>query len=406
MKILIFNTLYFPHHIGGAEKSVQLLAEGLVKLGHQTSVLTISNEDSVSDVNGVKVYYIKTKNIYGTKATSPPTLAKPFWHLLDAYNPFYAPIIRKILLAENPEIIHTNNLAGFSVQIWQIAKEFNIPVIHTLRDYYLLCPKSTMYKKGENCSFRCLDCQLYSISKKIMSEHVSAVCGISNFILQKHLNEGYFKQALQKQVIYNTVTKALIAPLGKNSCSSQRKDSIKFGFVGQISPAKGIEPLLKAFDENNEIFKGHSLHIFGKSSDPGYEAYLRATYTRKNIFFEGHQRAEEIYPKIQVVIVPSEWNEPFGRIIIEAYAYGKFVIASNKGGIPEIIKEGVNGFIYDPENSAALVEKMCKIIKNKQLLFEASETNKETARNFSNETNIQAYLNIYSSLARTEQSNS
>lgn len=404
MKVLIVNTFYYPFQFGGAEKSVQLITEGLVKRGHQVTVITIGHEDSVSVVNGVRVYYIKTKNIYDIKASSPSPLAKPFWHLLDAYNPLYAPLIKKILLEENPDIIHTNNLAGFSVQVWQIARKLNIPIVHTLRDYYLLCPKSTMYKKGDNCLSRCLECQLYSISKKIMSEHVSAVCGISQFILQKHLQEGYFKNALIKKVIYNAVAKTPLVTSSNASSTGEKTNSIKFGFVGQISPAKGIETLCKVFKENAESFKTHTLHIYGKSTNQFYEDYLKATYSHKNIVFEGHKKPEDIYPNIQVVIVPSEWNEPFGRIIIEAYAYGKFVVASNKGGIPEIVKEGVNGFIYEPKSSTSLIEKIYKIIENKQLLSEASEINKRTALEYSIETNIQAYLEVYSSSQLTKQS--
>ena len=64
MKILIFNTLYYPNQIGGAEKSAQLLSEGLLSFGHEPVVVCTSDKDYVDYVNGVKVYYIDTNNIY------------------------------------------------------------------------------------------------------------------------------------------------------------------------------------------------------------------------------------------------------------------------------------------------------------------------------------------------------
>lgn len=89
MKVLIFNTLYYPNQLGGAEKSVQLLAEGLLKAGHNVTVVSTSNKDYVDYVNGVKVYYVKTTNLYWVYgAKEEKSYKKPLWHLIDSYNPF------------------------------------------------------------------------------------------------------------------------------------------------------------------------------------------------------------------------------------------------------------------------------------------------------------------------------
>ena len=64
MKILIFNTLYYPNQLGGAEKSVQLLAEGLVQSNYDVVVVCTSNRNYKDYINGVKVYYVKTNNLY------------------------------------------------------------------------------------------------------------------------------------------------------------------------------------------------------------------------------------------------------------------------------------------------------------------------------------------------------
>ena len=64
MKVMIFNTLYCPNQIGGAEKSVQLLAEGLLEKGLKPVIVTTGKENYVDYVNGIKVYYVKTINLY------------------------------------------------------------------------------------------------------------------------------------------------------------------------------------------------------------------------------------------------------------------------------------------------------------------------------------------------------
>lgn len=64
MKILIFNTLYYPNIIGGAEKSVQLLAEMLVSRGHEPIIVSTFTDDKIDKVNGIKVYYLHHRNLY------------------------------------------------------------------------------------------------------------------------------------------------------------------------------------------------------------------------------------------------------------------------------------------------------------------------------------------------------
>lgn len=92
---------------------------------------------------------------------------KPIWHALDIFNPFFKSVIINIIDKEKPDIIHTNNLAGFSVMPWVIAKNLGIPVVHTLRDYYLMCIKSTMYNHEKNCdNHQCVVCFIYTYYKK------------------------------------------------------------------------------------------------------------------------------------------------------------------------------------------------------------------------------------------------
>ena len=122
MKILIFNTLYSPNQIGGAEKSVQLLAEELLLAKHEPIVVCTSNKDYISYINGVKVYYVKTNNLYWNyHAKEKNKYIKPLWHIIDSYNILVSRKVSAIFKTENPDIVHTNNLAGFSDIVWKIA---------------------------------------------------------------------------------------------------------------------------------------------------------------------------------------------------------------------------------------------------------------------------------------------
>ncbi len=383
MKILIFNTFYHPTQVGGAEKSVQFIAEGLKAKGHEPIVVCTSNKDYVDTVNGVKVYYVNTNNIYWSYVSKEQNkLLKPIWHMIDSYNIFCKNNIEEIVKDENPDVIHTNNLSGFSDIIWKIGKKYDIRIVHTLRDYYQLCPKSTMFKDDKNCVTQCTSCKLYSIPRKYSSSYVDAVVGVSQFILNKHLNYGYFKNAKIKTNIFNPV------PAPKNI---EKIDSIniRLGLVGLMSKSKGSEFVLDEFIKFN--IDNLELHIFGKGETKEYENYLKNKFLKyTNVYFHGFKKVDEIYQNIDILIISSLWHEPFPRTLIEAMSYRTLSLATNRGGTNEMIKDAENGYIFNPEINGDFEEKLKLVLdmyKNNEFKFDLSS--------FSFDEIIDKYLDVY-----------
>lgn len=88
---------------------------------------------------------------------------------------------------------------------------------------------------------------------------------------------------------------------------------------------------------------------------------LRGRYSSPAIAFLGYVKPEEFFARIDVLVVPSLWEEPLGRVIYEAYARGVAVIANRLGGMPEIIEEGRTGYVVTPgdvKELAAVIEQM------------------------------------------------
>lgn len=231
MRIVIVCTLYPPYILGGAEKSTALLAEGLLKQGHDVFVITTGQEDDQVKINGINVYRLKNRNIYWRyPQRDKPLLKKAIWHLLDIYNVFYQKSLKRIFTSIHPDIVHTGNLCGLSCCVWKVAKSMDIPIVHTLRDYYLLCPQQTMLKGTKSCDTQCFVCKEYSLVKKAMSEKVDAVVGISKFILSLHKKYGYFKNAKYDCVIPNSVKQEKIGEYVHKS-----RD---VGYIGRLSPER------------------------------------------------------------------------------------------------------------------------------------------------------------------------
>ena len=359
MKILIVNEFYFPYQRGGAEVSTQLLAEELVQLGHQVVVCCSFYKNKIETHNGVKIYYMKTNPIYwGGDNKVPNRLQKTLWHIVDLCNPFIAKPFLKVLQEEKPDILHTNNLSHFSTFIWFLSKIKKIPVCHTIRDYYLLCHKCTMFKNGQNCQNRCFSCKSTSFIKYYFSGFVSGVVGISQFVLNRHISFGFFQKAKKKNVIFNPVKQVHI--------DTNRQINNAIGFIGSILPSKGIEILIKAFSQSNP--QNYQLLIAG-TGDNQYIDYLKQLAGSSNVVFLGKQPASEFYKKIDLLVVPSLWNEPFGRTVIEAIYAGIPVIASNKGGIPEILTNEKYGICFNIDNNNELVNYIQDFI-NKRLQFQ------------------------------------
>lgn len=103
MKILIINEYYTPNIQGGAEISCQLLAESLVKMGHEVFVITTSDKNEFKIHNGVSVYYVKIKNLYWPHLNNPGNVRKTIWHLIDLYNIFVGARIAELLCTSNPQ---------------------------------------------------------------------------------------------------------------------------------------------------------------------------------------------------------------------------------------------------------------------------------------------------------------
>ena len=339
MKILIVASLYPPYVKGGGEISTQLLAEGLQAEGFDVVVLSIGKNYSEKIINGIKVFRIPSKNIYWSyESDIQPKIKKLVWHLINSCNFNIKNDFVNILEREKPDIVHSSTIEDISPYIWKICKEKKIPTVHTLRSYTLLCPQATMYKNNKNCDTQCMNCKLITYPKKILSSNVTAVVGISNFILNKHLEIGYFKNA-KTTVIYNPYLELQI----KNN---NMMNEITLGFVGRLEKNKGIEYILERYITSD--FK-NKLLIFGSTNDANYKKELHAKYQDERIIFVGQKKPEEIYSSISHLIVPSLWHEPFGRIVVEAYSQGIPVLGSNRGGIPDIIQEKQTGLIFSIE---------------------------------------------------------
>lgn len=395
MKILLFNSVFFPTKLGGAEQSVYNLADGLVSMGYEVAVASIVKDPALVGskrlVNGVTAFYFPDRNIYWPFVTleTPSKLKrvaqKLMQRVLDLRNYRYRNDILSVIDQFQPDVVHTNNLKGISALVWQLAKQRGCKVVHTLRDYYVQCHRESRRKNEKNCESICKECRCYSTPKRWGSSRVDGIVGISNFILYSHIEDGYFKNSHQR-VIYNSISPA--DNFEEQAQCPRATSANVFGYIGRMEYDKGVMQLV---DRIKQLPEGEPYRfVFAGTGEQRIETELKSDPA---IDYRGFTKPSDFFAEIDVLIVPSLWYEPMGRVVIEAYAHGIPVMVHGAGGLLELVKEGETGVVIDINNQSNFESALQKF---KQLDYVTLSNHcLEQAKHYSNREMLLKYSQLY-----------
>jgi glycosyltransferase involved in cell wall biosynthesis len=347
MRIAIVNSHYYPDEHGGAERSLRFFAEAAVARGHECTVFTTGEVRESTEINGVGVERFSLRR---RPESSAAARAKLIWHLRDTYSSAGAVQMSNAIRAFKPDIAHTNNLSGISVALWGCLKRSGIPIAHTLRDYYLMCPNTAQFRDGHSCANRCAPCRFMGAPRLAATRHVKTVIGNSRFVLDSHLRVGAFADANQ-EVIYNGYeAPACVAARG----SVPEGRPLTVGFIGRLAPTKGVEMLIDAFARVAAASSRELRLQIAGTGDAEYVSHLREQAQGLHARFPGKVSPAAFYESVDITVVPSLWHEPLARVIFESFAHGVPVIASSRGGSPELVVSGRTGWLFDPDEPRAL----------------------------------------------------
>ncbi|MBD2256762.1 glycosyltransferase family 4 protein [Pseudanabaena sp. FACHB-2040] len=170
--------------------------------------------------------------------------------------------------------------------------------------------------------------------------------------------------AEQIDVVYNGIDSERFMPAGEvaemRSHLNLPPDKPLVCYVGRLDPTKGLETLLRAVQR---IAPTVHLAIAGKSRRPDYLTVLKTLVRdlglEQQVTFLGHvSQPQQVYGASDLMVLPSEWPEPFGRSLIEAMACGIPVIGSRIGGIPEVLTGPLAENLVEAGNAAALAQRI------------------------------------------------
>lgn len=388
LHIVMINSYYHPNEPGGAERSVRSLAEALVGLGHQVTVIALGEQRKSYLLHGVEVEQLPIRNRYLPLGRGHDGgVGKLRWHARDSYNAAAGRDIEQLLQRLKPDVVHSHNLGGFSVAAWAAVKRLGLPLVHTTRDFYLLCPKTTMQGRGGcSCSSPCMACLPFAWPRLRASRLVDHVVGISEFILRRHRDNHYFPNA-DHSVIYNSYDPPAVEFRAPG-------EVIRLGYIGRLAPAKGVDMLIDALAQLVVNGVRVELLIAGEGDD-AYVAQLHAKSASLPIRFVGHQQPAAFFKEIDIAVVPSIWNEPLGRVVIEAMANGKPVVATPVGGIPELLQDGGGVLASDCSASAFTSAVIAILGAGHEALAELANSALVSSRKYSSLRVSDSYIKAY-----------
>lgn len=406
MRILLVNKFHYLK--GGSEKYYFELAELLKKNEHEVAFFSMEDEKNIK--TNCKEYFVKPIDLN--------TSSK-----LKAFDVIYSKEnknkMKEALEDFRPDVVHLNNFQRqLSASIIDAIKEKNIPIVFTAHDVQAICPAITMMDNGKNICEKCMGGKYinciknkcnkgstlksiigaiegtYYRNKKIYSKKIDYIITPSEFYRKKLIEDGIKEEKIQ--AIHNFVD--------VSQYNLKLEDEGYALYFGRLSKEKGILNLIEAFLKQNN----GKLYIAGEGPEKEkIEQIIKERKIQEKVKLLGFLNSDEMKEKIRkckFVVVPSIWYENCPYSVMETLTIGKPVIGSNIGGIPELVKDGFNGFTYKYDDIQDLAEKMKILFENKELVKQMSENAKKEAIQLYNKQNYyENIMKIYKGITRGEK---
>lgn len=304
----------------------------------------------------------------------------------------FAELIEKI----KPDVAHIGHLNHLSTGLIDELKKLKIPIVYTLHDFWLMCPRGQFLTRsiGNANNFQlcnqqdnkkcATDCYKVYFSGREKNENeeieswsrwinnrMAETKGIidkidlfiapSNYLRNRYIKDFSIPEDKILYLDYGFPTEYLT-----QTEKSKKKSKYTFGYIGTHIPAKGVNLLIEAF---KQIDQPASLKIFGRPNGQSTQTLKELARTSKNeIEFAGeyinHNLANDVFSNIDCIVVPSIWGENSPLVIHEAQSCKVPVITADFGGMKEYVKHSVNGLLFEHRNVNSLAKQMDFAISN------------------------------------------
>ena len=378
MKICLVSNLYPPLVQGGAEIYVGRVARALAG-EHKVVVVTTDpgfhwapRREITSD--GVIVYRLA-----------------PFFRAFGLYHPQVAATMSDIIKRERPDLVHVHNWMGLSLAAILSSIPTNAPhtpVAMTLHDDGLL---SGWF--------------LGTLNRGLTSR-IGLVISPSHYLLDRHLQRGFFSQATQQILPYGLALSPSPLVESPSTSGGGQGGGLKLTFdvlyVGRVEQHREIEVLVRAF----RALPDPSLRLHLVDTGPSLEACKLVAQADDRIRFYGEVGSElprTLIENADCIVVPSLRPDNYPVSIQEAFQAGPVVIASRIGGIPEMVQDGINGLLVEAGDESGIADAIERLRRSPELAAKLRASALETARLYDMRFHVAHLIDAYQRLLVTDR---
>ena len=376
MKILMINKFLYPN--GGSETYIFKLGAYLQSIGHEVQYFGMEHEGRIVG-NCVNAYTSNMDFHGGSK------LAKLTYPIKTIYSVEARKKIRLVLDDFQPDVCHLNNFNYqltpsiiLEIRKWEKQSGHKCKIIFTAHDYQLVCPNHMCNNPNtlENCE-KCLGGHYLNCTKGrcIHGSLAKSAIGTMEAIFWNLL--GVYKQIdtviccsrfMKTKLDTNPVLAKKTIVMHNFVDPVEHKDAQKKDYVlyfGRFSQEKGIRTLIQAAKELPEIS-----FVFAGSGP--LEHLLEGIPNIKNVGFQRGKTLETLIREARFTVYPSEWYENCPFSVMESQMYGTPVLGANIGGVPELIRVGETGELFESGNGEELMQAIQVLYRDKSKLAEYS----------------------------------
>lgn len=416
MKILIVNTYHYLR--GGDCRHAFGLGKLLQQNGHEVHYFAMKGNKNLTC--GDDEYFVK--EIDYRKALDNRNPLNAFRVILHSiYSIEARRNIARLLDKVKPDIVHLHSIRHhLTKSILPELDKRNVPVVWTLHDYKEICPNTSFYNGRTICESckakqyakllwnRCkkgsLAASLVTYFEAKINDYlnyekcVNLYISPSKFLKNKFIEYGYHPQKIIH--IPNFIELDDFAP--------QYNYEDYLLFIGRLEKEKGLATMVQGFAGAKNVGRLLSLKIAGAGSMEEELKDLVERMEASNIEILGFKQGielKDLTQKAKAIIIPSEWYENYPFCGLEAMAYGKPIIASRIGGIPEQVEDGVTGFLFEPFNEDQLSAKinLLNSLTREEIKEMGQRARQKVEGNNDKNIYLSRMLNIYQKLLQSKK---
>lgn len=362
MKIALAHKFF--HITGGAEVFFFECARVLEKNGHEVSFFSTKSE--LNRPTSDERYFIKAPEYREGSLLSRASQIGRMAYSKQAKERF-----AQLLADKKPDLVHVFAIhVHLSPSILVAAHEVGVPVVMSCNDYKHICPNYKLYHHGHICT-DCVGGKFYkaainrcckdSLTYSVASSIEAYVHGAMN-VYEKYVHTFLFASEFMAKETERFWQRSFRWRMLRNPFDSTQfplsSEADDYGlFFGRLVEEKGVDVLLRAAAQAPQV----RLKIVGDGPESARLEKFARELGLAGVEFLGPVWGDDLnrlLARCRFVVVPSVWHENFPYVINQAFAFGKPIIGSDRGGIPELVDHGRRGLIYGAEDPVTLAEAM------------------------------------------------